>query len=217
VVKVSEMKTSALERVLNFRRSLTRGLNETNKPEAEHEQDPPMDIVPEAATAKSPDLSRIAAAAEAAMSAATLLSREEQPEGAAGVTERPGSAEEMTLPLEAPTIAQVTVVPTEAHVQAVAGHTEHKAMMSNAIDAIEADIASILAGLDTPHDAPRKSPVAAAANDDDDDDAFEAFNSPLDDLDESEDVAGDAETATKVLLADLDRMWRADPTVGLVR
>jgi hypothetical protein len=152
---------------------------------------------------------------------ADLIEAARAPEG---VSHEPAEAVDQapapTSAADAPALAQVTLVAAEPSVEpaasdsgapppleaarepdspvtgaARAGAGLHRTVTAEAINAIEADIASLLASLD----APRRpaEPIV--------DDGDEGLAGTPDD---------DVDAATLVLLSELDRLWRADPMVA---
>jgi hypothetical protein len=105
----------------------------------------------------------------------------------------------------APALARVTLVAAESATPPAPVDAVRRAVTAEAIDAIEADIASLLSSLDNSGAAPTRS------TDDGEEELDEAG-------DEDERLAGldedDVEGATQLLLSELDRLWRADPAIG---
>lgn len=112
-----------------------------------------------------------------------------------------------------PALSQVTVVADATTVAAddlfpfepLADAGLRSSITAQAIDAIEADIASLLASLDQVR---MPSPLEGAGEDGDEEDGDEGVPPAADD---------DVEAATLLLLSELDRLWRADPAVGMRR
>ncbi len=162
---------SALARVLSFRRPLS-----TNPT--------PIDATPEIETA-----------ADAAPPPASMPFPDAAAPAEASAPPEKLSSSNPTLPVltvELPSLSRVTLVPAEtppAESRAVAPLDDARtAVTVDAITAIEADIASLLASMSELSDAP---PATIASTSDN----------------EGEDV-------TLALLSELDRMWQADPMVG---